>query len=148
IKAFVIQRDGKDIGQVPEKTVGKFGRPLFQSMSYHDTPEKPVPALRFTDRTAKPGAVHEYRVIAVNSVDLKSAPANATVKAVAPTKEERLAKAQADLSSSDIEVRRSAIRALVHSDLSEAVRESMQKALTDSDAEVRATAATALGNLG
>jgi HEAT repeat protein len=148
IKMFIIQRDSKDIGQVPEKAVGKFGRPLFQSMSYHDTPEKPMPAMRFTDRTAKPGVVHEYRIIAVNSVDLKSAPAKATVKAAAPTKEERLAKAQADLGSSDVEVRRTAIRALVHSDLSDALGEAMQKALTDSDAEVRATAATAVGNLG
>ena len=27
IKAFIIQRDGKDLTQYPEKPVGKFGRP-------------------------------------------------------------------------------------------------------------------------
>jgi hypothetical protein len=46
-------------------------------MSYHDTPEKPLPVMRFVDAAAKPGEQHEYAVIAVNSVGLKSPPANA-----------------------------------------------------------------------
>jgi hypothetical protein len=74
VQAFIIQRDGKDVGQVPEKLLGRFGRPLFQTMSYHDTPEKAVPAMRFLDPAANPAARAEYRVIAVNSVGLKSAP--------------------------------------------------------------------------
>ena len=74
IKAFIIQRDGKDVAQVPEKPLGRFGRPLFQSMSYHDTPEKPLPEMRFVDRSAKAGVKHEYRVIAVNGMGLKSKP--------------------------------------------------------------------------
>jgi len=74
LQAFVIQRDGKDLVQVPEKPVGRFGRPLFQAMSYHDTPEKPLSVMRYVDRDAKPGINHEYRVIAVNGVGLKSAP--------------------------------------------------------------------------
>lgn len=72
IQAFVIQRDGKDLAQFPEKPVGKFGRPLFQSMSYHDTPEKPLPEMRFVDKSAKAGEKHVYRVIVVNGVGLKS----------------------------------------------------------------------------
>jgi pimeloyl-ACP methyl ester carboxylesterase len=72
IKAFVIQRDGRDLAQLPEKPVGKFGRPLFQSMSYHDTPEKPLPEMRFVDRAPVAGTKHEYRVIVVNGVDLRS----------------------------------------------------------------------------
>jgi hypothetical protein len=72
IKAFIIQRDGKDVAQVPEKPLGRFGRPLFQAMSYHDTPEKPLPEMRFVDRSAKADEKHEYRVIAVNGVGLKS----------------------------------------------------------------------------
>jgi glyoxylase-like metal-dependent hydrolase (beta-lactamase superfamily II) len=79
VQAFVIQRDGREIGQVPEKPVGRFGRALFQTMSYHDTPEKPLPEMRFVDPSAKPGEKHEYRVIAVNSVGLRSQPA-ATAK--------------------------------------------------------------------
>lgn len=72
IKAFVIQRDGKDYAQVPEKPVGKFGRPLFQSMSYHDTPEKPLPELRFIDRAPAVGAKHEYRVVVLNGTGRRS----------------------------------------------------------------------------
>lgn len=73
---FEIERNGKKIGQVPEKPLGKFGRPLFQSMSYHDTPERPLPEMRFTD--ANPPATKEpaeYRVITVNGSGLKSQPA-------------------------------------------------------------------------
>jgi len=69
--------DGADLlnePRLPEKPVGRFGRPLFQPMSYHDTPEKPLPAMTFTDKTAKPGVKHEYRVIAVNGVGLRSGP--------------------------------------------------------------------------
>lgn len=73
IRNFIIQRDGREIAQVPEKPVGKFGRALFQSMSYHDTPEKPLPEMKFVDKTAKPGDKAEYRVIVVNGVGLKSA---------------------------------------------------------------------------
>lgn len=73
LRCFVVQRDGKDLAQIPEKPVGRFGRPLFQAMSYHDTPEKPLPEMRFIDKTAKVGEQHEYRVIAVNGVGLKSA---------------------------------------------------------------------------
>lgn len=72
IRAFIVQRDGKDLAQHPEKPRGKFGRALFQTISYHDTPEKPLPEMRFTDPA--PGAKHEYRIIVVNGVDLKSKP--------------------------------------------------------------------------
>jgi hypothetical protein len=77
LRAFLIQRDGKELAQVPEKPAGRFGRPLFQAMSYHDTPEKPLLEMRFVDRSAKPGKRYEYRVIAVNSVGLKSKPSTA-----------------------------------------------------------------------
>jgi hypothetical protein len=73
IRNFIVQRDGREIAEVPEKPVGKFGRPLFQSMSYHDTPEKPLPEMKFVDNSAKPGDKSEYRVIVVNGVGLKSA---------------------------------------------------------------------------
>jgi hypothetical protein len=74
IRAFVIQRDGKDLAQIPEKPMGKFGRPLFQPMSYHDTPERPLPEMRLVDRSPAAGGKHEYRVIVVNSVGLRSQP--------------------------------------------------------------------------
>ena len=77
IKGFIIQRDGQTIAQIPEKPIGRFGRPLFQSMSYHDTPEKPLPEMRFVDRSPQAGLDHEYRVIVINGVGLKSEPSKA-----------------------------------------------------------------------
>lgn len=73
LRGFIIQRDGQEIARVPEKPVGRFGRPLFQSMSYHDTPEKPLPQMQHIDKDAPPGK-HEYRVIAINSVGQESSP--------------------------------------------------------------------------
>ena len=72
IRAFIIQRDGSELARVPENPVGRFGRPLFQQMSYHDTPEKPLPDMRFVDATASEETKHEYRVISVNSAGLRS----------------------------------------------------------------------------
>lgn len=76
LQAFIIQRDGKDLAQYPEKPTGRFGRPLFQGKTHGDTPEKPVREMKYTDTTAKPGEKHTYRVIAVNSVGLRSKPSN------------------------------------------------------------------------
>ena len=73
VQAFIVQRDGKDVARVPENSSGRFGRPLFQDMSYHDTPEAPLPAMAYVD---KPGddARHEYRIVVVNGIGLKSEP--------------------------------------------------------------------------
>lgn len=80
LQGFVIQRDGKELARLPEKPVGRFGRPLFQTMSYHDTPEKPLPSLRFLDRTARPGEKHHYAVLAINGLGLKSEPSRAATR--------------------------------------------------------------------
>ena len=66
IQAFIIERDGKKIGQVPENPKNRFGRPLFQGMSYGDTPVLPLLKFQFLDKEAKKGGDHQYRVIAVN----------------------------------------------------------------------------------
>jgi hypothetical protein len=50
-------------------------------MSYHDTPERPLPAMRLLDRTAKAGEKYEYRIIAVNGVGLESKPSKAAAVA-------------------------------------------------------------------
>lgn len=73
LRSFVILRDGDEIASVPEAPLGRFGRPLFQTMSYHDTPEAPLPEMKFRDAGAPKGA-HRYEVIAVNSVGLRSEP--------------------------------------------------------------------------
>ena len=35
-----------------------YGRPLFQGLSYHDTPEGPPPEMCYLDGSAKPGEKH------------------------------------------------------------------------------------------
>lgn len=61
---------------------------------------------------------------------------------------EQLAKARAELASTDVAVRRDAIKHLIHSDLSPHMLAEMRSALKDADGEVRFNAATAIGNLG
>lgn len=70
LRQFVIEKDGKVIARLPENPKGTFGRPLFQGMTYGDTPTLPLAAMRFIDKGAKAGGA--YRVISVNSVGLES----------------------------------------------------------------------------
>ena len=74
LQAFIIQKDGKDLLQIPEKPVGKFGRPLVQSMSYHDTPERPGITEGSHRLPVDDTQPHEYRVVVVNSAGLRSEP--------------------------------------------------------------------------
>jgi sugar lactone lactonase YvrE len=71
---FIVLRDGKEFANVPQSPLGKFGRPLFQSMTYHDTPDQPLPEMRYVDASAKAGEEHTYAVVTVNSTGLKSKP--------------------------------------------------------------------------
>src|SRR2546422_3346670 len=71
ISNFIVLRDGQELAKVPEKPIGKFGRPLFQSMTYHDTPSQPMPEMRYLDASAKPGETHIYSIITVSSVGLR-----------------------------------------------------------------------------
>ena len=77
IGGFIVLRDGQGLAKVPEKPVGKFGRALFQSMTYHDTPSQPLPQMRYVDTSAKAGEKHGYSIVSVNSVGLKSQPSAA-----------------------------------------------------------------------
>ncbi|MBA4187224.1 MAG: hypothetical protein C0467_04315 [Planctomycetaceae bacterium] len=61
---------------------------------------------------------------------------------------EQLAKARANLVSEKPEVRRAAMKELIHSDLSPHLFPEMAAGLKDSDDDVRSIAATAIGNLG
>ncbi|MFI5457934.1 MAG: hypothetical protein ACHRXM_21045 [Isosphaerales bacterium] len=72
IRGFLVLRDGKELANVPQAPVGRFGRPLFQSMTYHDTPAQPLLELRYLDTSARSGAKHAYTVVTINSVGLKS----------------------------------------------------------------------------
>jgi len=73
IQAFVIERDGKRIARLPKKPRNRYGgRPLFQGMTYGDTPQLPLAEFRFVDATARPGEKHQYRVVSVNCAGLES----------------------------------------------------------------------------
>lgn len=74
IKAFVVERDGQRVAQVPEKPVNSYGRPLFQGMTYHDTPQAPWPAMRYIDKSNATGPLPVYGIRTINSVHLVSKP--------------------------------------------------------------------------
>lgn len=76
IEKFVIRRDGKYLASVTGKQ-HRFGRPLFQSLLYSDTPVQPLAKMEFTDTTANPNVGHVYAVVTVNTVGLKSKPTRA-----------------------------------------------------------------------
>ena len=72
LAGFIIERDGQVLANYPEQPKNAFGRPIFQNLSYSDTPTQPLVEMKFTDTKAEPGKTHQYRVIAVNTVGLKS----------------------------------------------------------------------------
>ncbi len=72
LAAFIIERDGVEIARVPEAGKNPFGRPLFQNLSYSDTPTQPLATMQFTDATAPEGKTHQYKVRSVNTVGLIS----------------------------------------------------------------------------
>ncbi len=83
IGGFIIVRDGKELARLPEKPIRRFARSLFQAgftNYYHDTPGYPVPVMCYEDNTIKRGVKYKYAVIAVNSVGLKSEPADPIVR--------------------------------------------------------------------
>ena len=72
LAGFIIERDGEEIARLPEQPKNPFGRPIFQGLQYSDTPAQPLVTMTFTDTKASPGKPRRYRVIAVNTVGLKS----------------------------------------------------------------------------
>jgi len=80
LASFIIERDGQFLANLPEQGKNPFGRPIFQNLQYSDTPTQPLVPLRFTDSKAEPSNTHTYRIIAVNTVGLKSKPTAAARK--------------------------------------------------------------------
>jgi hypothetical protein len=72
LASFIIERDGQVLASVPDQSKNPFGRPIFQNLQYSDTPTQPLVVMKFTDSKAETGKSHQYRVIAVNTVGLKS----------------------------------------------------------------------------
>jgi pimeloyl-ACP methyl ester carboxylesterase len=76
---FFVMRDDQALARLPAMIpLGVYGRPLFQGLSYHDTPEGPPgpPEMRYLDVSAMPGEKHRYIVLAVNSAGVTSQPSN------------------------------------------------------------------------
>jgi len=94
LAGFRIERDGVEIARIPETSENRFGRPVFQGMSYHDTPEVPkdpkaaaawfrhpknpfessFPLMR-AEVAGDPTPVPTFTVRAVNTVGATSLPA-------------------------------------------------------------------------
>jgi hypothetical protein len=71
---FVVLRDGHGIARLPIQPPEEvFGRPLFQGLSFHDTPFAPLPQMVYVDTASRDGANHVYTVIALNSAGVPSA---------------------------------------------------------------------------
>src|SRR3984893_5962568 len=74
---FIVLRDGHGIARLPTQppeTV--YGRPLFQGLSFHDTPIAPLPQMLHVDTSAQGGVKHVYSVIALNSAGVPSVPSS------------------------------------------------------------------------
>ena len=71
IQAFLILKNGEEIGQIPESTENRFGRPAFQGMSYGDTPTRLL-EYKFVDTNPNFRQDSEYQVIAINGAGLRS----------------------------------------------------------------------------
>ncbi|MFT4847633.1 MAG: pimeloyl-ACP methyl ester carboxylesterase [Sediminicola sp.] len=76
IRCFVILRNGQVLAKVAKNPYGEYGRPLFQSMSYGDTPRPDMPESKmiYMDNTSINGLSQKYSVLSVNGVGLKSEP--------------------------------------------------------------------------
>lgn len=76
LAGFIIERDGQQIAKLPEKILVPSDRPLFQTMSYHDGPTRPLAEMKFTE--PRPTSPATYTVQAINAQGLKSAAASVT----------------------------------------------------------------------
>ncbi|WP_216847085.1 hypothetical protein [Granulicella sp. L60] len=80
IGGFVVMRNGRGIARLPERPPDRlFGRPLFQGLSYHDTPEAPYPRMSYCDTTVPAGRKNEYSVITLSSAGVASDPSKSVI---------------------------------------------------------------------
>src|SRR5882724_1467144 len=80
IGGFIILRDGRGLVRLPlDPPQQLLGRPLFQGISFHDTPEQPLPEMRFVDMSSKSGEKHTYTVVTLNGAGIPSVPTAVSV---------------------------------------------------------------------
>lgn len=73
IGGFVVLRNGRGIARLPERPPERvFGRPLFQGLSFHDTPEAPYPRMNYCDATAPSDSKSDYSIVTVSSSGIAS----------------------------------------------------------------------------
>ncbi len=72
LAGFEILNGDEVIARLPEKPVNPFGKPLFQGMSYHDTPREPLAEMTFVDTTGK-AEKPKFAVRSINTAGLRSA---------------------------------------------------------------------------
>jgi hypothetical protein len=74
---FIVLRDGRGIARLPtQPPESVYGRPLFQGLSFHDTPIAPLPQMMHLDTLAKAEVEHVYTVIALSSAGVPSMPSS------------------------------------------------------------------------
>ena len=72
---FIVLRDGRGIAKLPtQPPEAVYGRPLFQELSFHDTPKAPLPRMLYVDVSPQAGVNHKYTIIALNSAGVPSLP--------------------------------------------------------------------------
>jgi len=72
---FIVLRDGHGIARLPtQPPESVYGRPLFQGLSYHDTPIAPFPQMLHVDTSAKADVKHAYTVITLSGAGVPSVP--------------------------------------------------------------------------
>jgi hypothetical protein len=77
VGGFVVLRDGHGVARLPERTPDRvYGRPLFQGLSFHDTPDAPLPRMLFVDSEVQIDVIHTYTIIALNSAGVPSVPSS------------------------------------------------------------------------
>jgi pimeloyl-ACP methyl ester carboxylesterase len=79
IRQFIIYRDGTAIAKYPDQVNSQTAFPQFQPITFHDTPPKDAPEMKFIDKSAPAGARPTYAVSMVNGTGLES-PRSAAVK--------------------------------------------------------------------
>jgi acetyl esterase/lipase len=72
IRGFAIFRNGRALGTHRATLPRRFAEDQFQQISYHDTPEQPLPELRFRDDTAPEEGELVYEVAVINGAGLLS----------------------------------------------------------------------------
>jgi hypothetical protein len=74
---FIVLRDGKGIARLPTQSPENvYGRPLFQGLSYHDTPIAPLPQMMHVDTSAEADVKHAYTVTALSGAGVPSVPSS------------------------------------------------------------------------